>query len=153
MRSIHPWNFITLARVVLEICSGQRTGRRPPARTPARPPARHGWSHNTSRLRRAYKKEKLLIMINFSFSHSVFQRFLLQTRKNQGLFGKGLRLFQIESISRRRFKLKFCLWKAWKREKGENIHFISIFSFFLHNIFRGIFFVKVFNTWDYFLKV
>ena len=31
MRSIHPWNFITLARVVLEICSRQRTGRRPPA--------------------------------------------------------------------------------------------------------------------------
>ena len=27
---------------------------------------------------------------DFSFSHSVFKRFLLQTRKNQGLFGKGL---------------------------------------------------------------
>ena len=35
MRSIHPWNFITLARVVLEICSGQRTGRRSPAQMPA----------------------------------------------------------------------------------------------------------------------
>ena len=29
-------------------------------------------------------------MSNFSFSHSVFRRLLLQTRKNQGLFGKGL---------------------------------------------------------------
>ena len=29
-------------------------------------------------------------MSNFSFSHSVFQRLVLQTRKNQGLFGKGL---------------------------------------------------------------
>ena len=29
---------------------------------------------------------------NFSFSHSVFKRLVLQTRKNQGLFGKGLRV-------------------------------------------------------------
>ena len=28
---------------------------------------------------------------NFSFSHSVFKRPLLQTRKKQGLFGKGLK--------------------------------------------------------------
>ena len=37
------------------------------------------------------KKEKLLVTSNFSFSHSVFKRHVLQTRKNQGLFGKGLR--------------------------------------------------------------
>ena len=30
---------------------------------------------------------------NFSLSHSVFKRLILQTRKNQGLFGKGLREF------------------------------------------------------------
>ena len=36
------------------------------------------------------KKEKLLVTSNFSFSHSVFKRLVLQTRKNQGLFGKGL---------------------------------------------------------------
>ena len=35
--------------------------------------------------------EKLLVTSNFSFSHSVFKRLVLQTRKNQGLFGKGLR--------------------------------------------------------------
>ena len=35
-------------------------------------------------------KEKLLVTSNFSFSCSVFKRLLLQTRKNQGLFGKGL---------------------------------------------------------------
>ena len=29
---------------------------------------------------------------NFSFSHSVFKRLVLQTHKNQGLFGKGLTL-------------------------------------------------------------
>ena len=31
-------------------------------------------------------------MSNFSFSHSVFKRCLLETHKNQGLFGKGLKL-------------------------------------------------------------
>ena len=39
-----------------------------------------------------WEKEKLLIMSNFSFSHSVFKRLLLQIRKNQGLFGKGLKV-------------------------------------------------------------
>ena len=38
-----------------------------------------------------WEKEKLLIMSNFPFSHSVFKGLVLQTRKNQGLFGKGLR--------------------------------------------------------------
>ena len=34
--------------------------------------------------------EKLHVTSNFSISHSVFERLVLQTRKNQGLFGKGL---------------------------------------------------------------
>ena len=33
----------------------------------------------------------MLVTSNFSFSHSVFNRLVLQTRKNQGLFGRGLR--------------------------------------------------------------
>ena len=37
------------------------------------------------------EKEKLLVTSNISFSHSVFKRHVLQTRKNQGLLGKGLR--------------------------------------------------------------
>ena len=37
-----------------------------------------------------WEKEKLLFTSNFSFSHIVFKRLVLQTRKNQGLFGKGL---------------------------------------------------------------
>ena len=37
-----------------------------------------------------WEKEKLLVTSNFSFSHSVFQRLVLQTRKIQGLFGEGL---------------------------------------------------------------
>ena len=34
--------------------------------------------------------EKLLVMSNVSFSHCGFKRLVQQTRKNQGLFGKGL---------------------------------------------------------------
>ena len=37
-----------------------------------------------------WEKEKLLVKSNFSFSHSVFKRLELQTRKKQGLFGKRL---------------------------------------------------------------
>ena len=39
-----------------------------------------------------WEKEKLLVTSNFFFSHSVFERLVVQTRKNQGLFGKGLTL-------------------------------------------------------------
>ena len=35
----------------------------------------------------------VLVMSNFSFSLSVFKRLKLQTRKNHGLFGKGLTLY------------------------------------------------------------
>ena len=37
-----------------------------------------------------WEKEKLLVTSNFSFTHSVFKRLVLQTCKNQGLFEKGL---------------------------------------------------------------
>ena len=45
-----------------------------------------------NRWKTLWEKEKLLVTSNFSFSHSVFKRAVLQTRKNQGLFGKGLSL-------------------------------------------------------------
>ena len=38
------------------------------------------------------EKKKLLVMSNFFFSHSGFERLVIQTRKNQGLFGKGLNM-------------------------------------------------------------
>ena len=47
------------------------------------------WVENT------VENEKLLFTSNFSFSHSVFKTLVMQTRKNQGLFGKGLILFHI----------------------------------------------------------
>ena len=37
-----------------------------------------------------WEKEKLLVTSNFSFSSSVFKRLVQQTRKDKGLFGKGL---------------------------------------------------------------
>ena len=40
-------------------------------------------------LKTLWEKEKLLIVSNFSFSHSV--RLVPQTSKIQGLFGKGLK--------------------------------------------------------------
>ena len=37
-----------------------------------------------------WEKDKLLVTSNFSFSRGVLKTFVLQTRKNKGLFGKGL---------------------------------------------------------------
>ena len=46
-----------------------------------------------------WEMEKLLITSNFSFSpHSDFKRLVMQTCKNQGLFGKGLTLFQMTNF-------------------------------------------------------
>ena len=46
------------------------------------------WVENT-----VGKKEKLLVTSNFSFSHSVFKRFVLQVVKPRACLGKGNRLF------------------------------------------------------------
>ena len=46
-------------------------------------------------LKTLWEKEKLLVTSNFSFSHSVFKRFVLQTRKNQGLLVKGIKKARI----------------------------------------------------------
>ena len=44
----------------------------------------------TEQVKTLWDKEKLLVTSNFSFSQSVFKTLVLQTRKNQGFFGKGL---------------------------------------------------------------
>ena len=38
-----------------------------------------------------WEKKKLPVTSNFSFFYSVFKRLVQETRKNQGLFGKGLK--------------------------------------------------------------
>ena len=47
------------------------------------------WVKNTQ-----WEKENLLVTSNLSFSHAVFKRLLMQTRKNLGLLGKGLSSLQ-----------------------------------------------------------
>ena len=43
-----------------------------------------------NRWKTLWEKEILLVTSNFSFSYSVLKKYVLQTCKNQGLFGKGL---------------------------------------------------------------
>ena len=46
--------------------------------------------------KKLWEREKFPFTSNFSFSHSFFKRLVQQTRKNQGLFGKGLHAFEIK---------------------------------------------------------
>ena len=68
MRSINPWNFITVASIVLEICSGHRMGDA--ARPPAHPPAT-----GDHIIRPVFdgriKRKKMLVTSIFSLSHHV----------------------------------------------------------------------------------
>ena len=102
-----------------------------------------------------WEKEKLLVTSNFSFSHNVFKRLVLQTRKNQGLFGKGLIMIgnfmrseekvcgicsskqtcAIKSFPNKPWLLRVCstslLKTLWEKEK---LLIMSNFSFF-HSVF------------------
>ena len=86
------------------------------------------------------KKEKLLVTSNFSFSHSVFKRLVLQTCKNQGLFRKGLTmLFLSFPVVNEDSPLRCTMIN--------NIYDISIFQFLLHYLK----FIKDWfdpSTWD-----
>ena len=62
-----------------------------------------------------WEKEKLLITSNFSFSHSVLKRLVLQTCKNLGLFGKGLTT-QSQLLANRS-KDKGFLKAFWEKEE------------------------------------
>ena len=53
-----------------------------------------------NRSKTLWEKEKVLIMSNFSFFYSVHKRLVLQARKNQGLFGKGLTDDKILALSK-----------------------------------------------------
>ena len=57
----------------------------------------------TNGLKTLWGKEKLLVTSNFSFTYSVFKRLVLQTRKNQGLFGKGS-IFKFDENGRKGYK-------------------------------------------------
>ena len=110
------------------------------------------------------KMRNLLVTSNFSFSHSVFKRVVLQTRKNQGLFGKGLTNPQCilgSSLSSSPYdkflnwsklkaladdklnvseKLKFVLGRVEiMMEKGENACLLPAFSPFPVMFSKGLF--------------
>ena len=54
-------------------------------------------------------KGEIFVTSNFSFSHSVFKRLILQTCKDQGLFGKGLTLYHSILTEKSGFELKTLL--------------------------------------------
>ena len=56
------------------------------------------------RVQNTVRKGELLVTSNFSFSHNVFYNYIFLVRQNVALCGDGLRLIQIESISRQQFK-------------------------------------------------
>ena len=76
-----------------------------------------------------WEKEKLLVTSNFSFSRSVFKRLVLQTRKNQGLFGKGLTNYH--TMLHFEAPKIYSGGKVWEKEK---LLVTSNFSF-SHNVF------------------
>ena len=55
-----------------------------------------------------WEKEKLLVTSNFSFSHSVFKRLVLQTCKNKGLFGTRLTINHTKYGNFITMKVCFC---------------------------------------------
>ena len=65
-----------------------------------------------NRQKTLWEKEKFLFTSNFSFSHSVFKGPVLQTRENQGLFGKGLMRSKTKQqiAINRHYILKHWLW-------------------------------------------
>ena len=60
----------------------------------------------SERVENTVEKEEIARYEQFLFSHSVFKRFVLQTRKNQGLFGKGIKGFFLRGIKSRHYVLK-----------------------------------------------
>ena len=104
-----------------------------------------------------WEQEKLLVTSNFSFSHSVFKRLVLQTRKNKGLFRKGLttkpwpfnlspndKLFDLSKLkafaddkSNLTQNLKFVLDGAENIVGKEKMLVTSIFSF-SYNVFKSL---------------
>ena len=78
------------------------------------------------------EKEKLLVTSNFSFSHIVFKRLVLQTRENQGLFGKVLKKKALENTMR-------------KGENAGNQHCLLFSQCFLLLSMRKIIIVATFD--------
>ena len=73
-----------------------------------------------------WKKEKLHLTSNFSFSHSVFKRLAQQTFKYQGLFGKELFFF----LSLNSFSMTLRSWilkNMVQKEESKGYEYILLF--------------------------
>ena len=112
-----------------------------------------------NRWKTLWEKEKLLVTRNFSFSLSVFKRLVLRTRKNKGLFEKGLtnkiildwsKLKAFADDKRNRIqKLTFIFGKGKKNsekkeKKASNQHFL---------LFPQRFLKRFFPSWSIALKI
>ena len=73
------------------------------------------WSVNG--LKTLCEKEKSHVTSNFSFSHSVFKRLVLQTSENQGLFVKGLIQYAVTPLQAIQESLQKYLRKIVKRRR------------------------------------
>ena len=85
-------------------------------------------------------------MSNFFFSHSVFKRLVLQTRQNQGLFGKGLKLNHEHLNSSSYVKnLDFCNSKAFADHSFKMTEIVEILIDMVENIVENKFWLPVFS--------
>ena len=76
----------------------------------------NGMKSSLNGWKRLWKKEKLLIITNFPFSHTVFKRLILQTCKTKGLFGKGITFYCTTTTFNDPEKERF-LKTLWERKK------------------------------------
>ena len=78
-----------------------------------------------------YKRRHCTFRAISPFSRRVFKIFILQTRKNQRVFGKGLTLYHLTKkvVKFRAFRVKVCFGKnrkhlMGKRENADYQHFV-----------------------------
>ena len=88
--------------------------------------------------------EKLLVMSNLSFSHSVFKRLVSQGRQKVSLCWNGLttdkilQSFKLEAaVDDTTNEVKLMILVEWMVEQGENTDYQN-FLLFPHNIFKRL---------------
>ena len=84
-----------------------------------------------------WQKTKLIDTSNFSFFQRVFKRFVLQTNKNKGLFGKGL-IFHplLHKYSFCRIKNRQLLKTLWEKKQEGHDGPVSHHWLILGNLFK-----------------
>ena len=75
-------------------------------------------------------------MSKFSFSHSVFKGLVLQKRKKQGLFGKGLNISSQTA------------GPVWTK-LGRNVHWEVLFKIWLQNLIPSKTLVAMTTKWNF----